>query len=79
MPDDNFGLGPELLPVNLVDLKKELERELDMRRRVYPEYVWKRRLSPHKARFQCHALKKAMDVLDEIERKGIELDALKGA
>lgn len=77
MPDDNFGLGPELLPVNLVDLKKELERELGLRRRVYPDFVHKRRLSPHKARFQCHVLKKIMNVIDEIETKGIVLESLR--
>lgn len=53
----------DLLPITTEDMIAELERELVLRRRVYPMFVSNRRLSQDKADRQCEIIKAIIDRL----------------
>lgn len=56
----------DLFPVSIADQIAELERELSLRQRVYPEFVRAKRLSQRNADLQIARLQAAIDTLRSV-------------
>lgn len=56
------------LPV--ADLKACVERELTMRKRVYPDWVARKRMSPQQAEKEIRRMLGVLIRLDELEKAG---------
>ena len=68
MSELDIPVTDELFPIELDDEVAELEREIRLRKRVYPEFIAARRLSQAKADRQIAVMQSAIDRLKGLPR-----------
>ncbi len=54
---------PELFPPTLADQQREIERELALRRRVYPEWVLRGRMTQAESNRRTASLEAALETI----------------